>query len=913
MPHKNGTHSFGVLLTTWIISCAVVTVPAIAEQTHPMIPTKLLCEYQVAPEGLGTTSPRMSWILTTEYRGVRQWAYQILVASTETKLANDQGDLWDSGQVTSSSSTLIPYGGTPLCSRQRCFWKVRVWSEQDHTQPGPWSVMAHWTMGLLNDADWQCHYVGMNAVNGDPNFPWIRKTFSLNFTPKDARVYVNTLGYYELYINGTKIDDYSLTPAATQLSKRSYYLVHEVAQYLKPGKNSIALWLGRGWYVPDLPGVTRQGPVVRAQLEMASPGGKSKIIATDANWKAHASHITAIENGQSSHYGGERVDMATYEPRWADADFDDSAWPVVETVEIPPHTVCAQRVGPNRVQKRFIPRVIRPYGEKTWLVDFGTSLTGSFEIQFKAPKAGDEVAFDYYDRIVEGEDLRNFSQHDVYVSNGSENGHFATRFNYHAFRYVRITGLEAPPRETDISAALLYSDLEPLASFACSNPLLNDIHDMVAYTLRCLSLGGFLVDCPHIERLGYGGDGLASTPTALTLFNMGALYNGWIEDWRDCQREDGDMPHTAPNPWNAGGGPFWCSFIIGAPWHMANLYNDPRILETNYPAMQHWLDGWVESRCNTDDLLMGWENKPYRNWYLGDWAQPGRLEGERQKSTHLVNNCVRIQSYDFMSKIAARLGKADDAKRYQAKADSLRPKVHTAFYDTAQGTYADDTQIDLAYALLTDVVPESLRSNIVKRLEDDILIKHKGHLDVGLVGIPILVDCLLKYDRNDLVFAVLNTDTFPGYGFMLKNGATTTWEHWDGKRSHIHNCYNGIGLWFYRGLGGILPDSGRGYEHPTFRPAVTGDVTWAQTRQETVVGTLQSHWRIQDNSFLWDIQVPPGAQSATVMVPTDRIEAVQESGKPASESPGVIAKGIQGRYAVFEVPPGWYSFSAPRP
>ena len=884
----------------------------LASAETPLQPGKLLCEYRVNPEGIDAVPPRLSWTLEADYRGARQWAYQILVASTEAALAKDQGDVWDSGQMTSPENVLRPYAGAPLVSRQRCFWKVRVWSAADHAAPGPWSSVARWSMGLLNNADWQGKYVGMSATNGDPKFPWLRTTFAMDSVPTDARVYVNSLGYYELYINGTKVDDHPFAPAATQLSQRSYYLVHDVAAYLKPGKNSVALWLGRGWYLPELPGVTHDGPVVRAQLEITGSDGKTQTVATGADWKAHASHIAAIDEGKSGHYGGERVDMTQYEPRWADPGYDDAAWPAAEAVEIPAHTVCAQRVGPNQVQKKFTPRVIRPFGEKAWLVDFGASLTGSFEFKFKAPKLGDEITFDYYDRVVEGIELRNFSQHDVYVSKGVEDACFATHFNYHAFRYVKITGLDAPPREEDLSAALIYSDIEPLASFACSNPMLTDIHDMVFYTLRCLSLGGFLVDCPHIERLGYGGDGQASTPTALTMFNLGAMYNGWTEDWRDSQREDGDMPHTAPNPWNAGGGPFWCTFIIGAPWYMSTLYNDDRILEANYPAMQRWLDGWVEGRCK-DDLLMGWENKPYRNWYLGDWAQPGRTEKEREKSTHLVANCVRIQSYDFMAKIAARLGKPEDAKRYQAKADSLRPKVHAAFYDAAQGTYADDTQIDLAYPLLTGVVPEALREGVLKRLEDDILIKRKGHLDVGLVGVPVLVDCLLKYDRSDLLFAAMNTDTFPGYGYMLANDATTTWEHWDGDRSHIHNCYNGIGTWFYRGLAGILPDPDRGYRHPILRPAIMGDVTWAQARQDTVAGAVASHWRIKDGQFLWDIQIPPGAESATVMIPAQRVEDVKESGKAVGESPGVVSKGQQGRYAVFEVPSGKYSFSAPKP
>lgn len=890
--------------------CVCAAFSVCAQETSPMTPANLQCEYRVNPAGIDANPPRLSWTLHSDRRGARQTAYQILVASSEETLAKDQGDLWDSGKTASPSGTLHPFGGAPLASRQRCFWKVRVWNESD--VPGPWSDAARWTMGLLNASDWQCSYIKFNEAGGDPNCPWLRKTFTLDYAPTDARVYINSLGYYELYVNGNKVDDYLLAPAPTQFSKRSYYLVHDVAKHLKPGKNTIGLWLGRGWFVNGMIGVTHNGPIVRAQLELSGPGGQHQIVGTGPDWKTRPSHITILDRGRSGHYGGEKLDPSKYDPAWATPEGDDSAWLSAQVVsDLPGHTVCAQRVGPNRIRKTFSPRVIRPFGEKTWLIDFGTCLTGSFDIRFAAPSAGQEVIFDYYDTVADDKELRNLGQQDIYVSTGNPDGHFNTRFNYHAYRYVRVTGLETPPREQDVTAGLVYSEHNPLSSFACSNPLLTDIHDMIFYTFQCLSLGGSLVDCPHIERLAYGGDGLASTPSMLTMYGTGAMYTGWLEHWRDCQREDGDMPHTAPNVENAGGGPFWCSFIVNASHLVATTYNDSRVLEANYATMQRWLDGYVESRCQ-DDLLMGWENKPYRNWYLGDWAQPGRQEKQREKSTHLVNNCVRIQSYDSMAATAATLGKTDDAARYKAKANELRPKVHAKFYDEANGTYADGTQIDLAYALLVDVVPENLRDQMLKRLEEDIVVKRQGHLDVGLVGVPILVACALKYDRSDLIFTVLNQDTFPGYGHMLKNGATTTWEHWDGKRSLIHNCYNGIGSWFYRGLAGILPDPEAGFVRPTLRPAIVGDLTWAQARQETVAGTFASHWRIQDSTLVWNIQVPPGVISATVMVPAAGAGAVQESGKPAAESQGVTPKGTQGAYAVFEVTSGKYEFTAPR-
>jgi alpha-L-rhamnosidase len=108
---------------------------------------------------------------------------------------------------------------------------------------------------------------------------------------------VNPLGYYELYINGRKVDDHVLSPAVSDYSKRNLYVTHDVAEYLVPGNNVVALWLGRGWYVKGHPGVIHDGPLVRAQLEISMGGGSTARIVTDETWKVRESPITPLGRG----------------------------------------------------------------------------------------------------------------------------------------------------------------------------------------------------------------------------------------------------------------------------------------------------------------------------------------------------------------------------------------------------------------------------------------------------------------------------------------------------------------------------------------------------------------------------------------------------------------------------------------
>ena len=237
----------------------------------------LTCEYLVNPLGIDVEKPRLSWVLSPGPRGQRQTAYRVMVASSPENLQNDRGDLWDSGKVVSDQSTFVVYAGQPLNSGASCHWKVRVWDKDG--QPSPWSAPASWSMGVLQDSEWSGRYVGLgrpaDAKEGTPlPFPWLRKTFELKEKPRRAMAYINPLGYYELYVNGRKVDDHVLSPAVSDYSKRNLYLTHDVTDYLTVGKNCVVLWLGRGWYVRGHPGVIHDGPLVRAQLDLAAAGWK---------------------------------------------------------------------------------------------------------------------------------------------------------------------------------------------------------------------------------------------------------------------------------------------------------------------------------------------------------------------------------------------------------------------------------------------------------------------------------------------------------------------------------------------------------------------------------------------------------------------------------------------------------------
>ena len=878
-------------------------------------PAELRCEYLENPMGIDSRVPRLSWKLETRNskaeRGIRQTAYRILVASSEKLLENGKGDLWDSGKVENDETIGIDYKGKTLESRMRYFWKVLVWTTAGSCRSKP----AFWEMGLLKPDDpsspgcaaagWKGSWIVLDPRAGSGTFPLFRKTFVLDEVPGESRAYITSLGYHELYINGAKVGDDVLSPAVAQMSARSWYLTHAASRYLRKGTNCIAVHLGRGWYFKgymDYENVQRTGgrPAVMVQLEIRMPGGQNVSVVTDESWKGRPSPCT-----QATRWGL-RYDARQEQPGWNRAGFDDSSWKPVEVCGAGMPGPCAQMVEPNRIVRVLPPVKIEAKENNSWMVDFGTNVAGWCTLKLHDSKeAGKTIVLNY------GDDPRCDQDRDEYITSGKGEECFQPRLSYQAFRFVRISGLNQAPEPEDVSASLIRTDYATGSSFACSNPRIAAVHDMVSYTFQCLTLGGYMVDCPHIERLGYGGDGQASSESAMMIHRMDPLYRNWMTAWRDCQSPDGDMPHTAPIEF-AGGGPYWCGFIIAVPWQMYVQYGDKRALEENYGAMQKWL-GFVEQYCKNGDIQEPWPNNDRRNWYLGDWALPDGINQQDPAAIKLVANCYRVYCYDLMTRIAEVLERKDDAVRYRAKANGLRPIVHQVLYDSASRTYARGTQLDLAFPLLTGIVPQDIRADVIRQLEQDILVKRNGHLGVGLVGVPILVKTLIALDRSDLVFSMVNQETYPGWGHMIKNGATTTWEHWNGNRSRIHNCYNGIGMWFYQGLGGIRPElSSPAYKRFVIKPAVAGDATWVRTRLDSVRGVIASDWNKNGNRLVMSIVVPPNT-AATVHVPAQNEAGVTESGKPLARAKGVRFVRMENGAAVCEVASGNYRFQSSLP
>ncbi len=833
----------------------------------------LKCENLINPLGIDNTAPHFSWKLKGDGWKQGQTFYEIQVASDSLLLVNDKADLWNTGKVKSDASVMVPYQGKQLKSRSLCYWRVRAWNSKKKVSA--WSPVARFGVGILDKNQMQGEYIGSSAEGGKICAPILRKKVRMT-KGETAILHINTLGYHEIYVNGEKVGEDVLTPAVSHLSKRSLIVTYDLTPYLKDGENDLLIWLGQGWYKTTTFGAAYDGPLVKAELDVWKNGEWEVVAKTDRSWQGRESGYSDTGTWRALQFGGERVDGRILPKDLSSQTLDQLKWAPVVTVNVPDHIASPQMCEVNKIHDTLQPVSIKKLGDNTWLVDMGRVQTGWFVMRMPTLPEGHEITMEYSDNLTKEGEFDKQGESDIYISGGGSGECFRNKFNHHAYRYVRISNLPVGPKAEWMKSLQIYGDYKQAATFECSDADLNAIHNMIQYTMKCLTFSGYMVDCPHLERAGYGGDGNSSTMSLQMMYDVAPTFENWLQTWSDSMREGGSLPYVGPNPGAGGGGPYWCGFFVQAPWRTYINYNDPRLIEKYYSQMKEWFK-YVD-KYTVDGLLKRWPDTKYRDWYLGDWLAPMGVDGGNQTSVDLVCNCFISECLSTMEKTALTLGKEEEAQAFALRRKQLNELIHKTFYRADEGIYATGSQLDMSYPMLVGVVPDALYDKVKENIIAITQQKHKGHIAVGLVGVPILTAWVTRNKEVDLFYQMLKKRDYPGYLYMIDNGATATWEYWSGERSRVHNCYNGIGTWFYQAVGGLrLDETAPGYRHVFIDPQIPTGVTWAKITKESPYGEIAVRWELKENRLHLQVSVPAGV-TATVCTPRNAVSC-QKNGK----------------------------------
>jgi alpha-L-rhamnosidase len=863
----------------------------------------LKCEYLVNPIAIDGQHPVLSWQLLSAQHGKSQKAYRVIAAGSPALLAQNKGDYWDSGKIQSANSTQVIYGGKPLTSRKKVYWKVMIWDEKN--QPAGWSQTASWGMGLLQTADWKGKWIGA-MENPTPELtttypaPYFRKGFMVSKKIKQAIVYVSGLGFYELYLNGKKIGDQVLAPAVTnyddrplkkllypyddQSTKRVLYNTFDVTQNLNLQANAIGILLGNGWY--NQRDRTVEGnmwydlPKLIFQLEITYTDGTTNIISSDNTWKTTTGPL--LKDGI---FTGEKYDARLALGNWDKPGYDDDQWKPAIFVKAPTGALRPQLAPFDKITRALTPTFDGKIKDSVYTYHLDETVSGWAAITVKG-NSGSRIKIRYISE--EGED---YGQYDTYTLKGGEAETWEPKFTWHAFRKIEVVSPDVVLNAASIRIRDVHTDVAANGSFECSNPFFNTINKAYLKTQLANLHGSISSDCPHRERLGYTGDGQVAMESALLSFNMPQFYRKWFNDIDDARnKKTGFVTHTAPFG-GGGGGPAWGSAYVIMPWLYHNYYGDTEVLKQHYAGMKQWVE-YLQTRTDEKGLITHEEPK---GWCLGDWCTPTRI----QVPEPLVNTAYFYHVTDLMAKIATVLDKTDDHAQFTSLAQQIKGNFNKAYYNAGTNTYWQGRQGADVFALALGLVPQERYATTFNALLNH-LEKINYHFDTGILGTPLLLKVLSQNNRDDIAYKLMDQRDKLSFGYLLDGNNSTLWEQWDGGGSHAHPMFGSVATWFYSALGGIKPGD-VGLQHFVVEPKPQAGLTWCKSSYNSLYGKIRSEWKKNANGSMQVlIEVPPNT-TATFVLPGTATAIKNEAGK------GVSAKKVNDKY-VAEFQSGVYSF-----
>lgn len=831
---------------------------------------RIRCEYLKNPLGIDVATPRFTWEISADHNG-KQTACRLNVATSPQLLKCGKADIWKSGRVNTDISRMV-YQGPALQAHTRYYWQVEVWSNGRKLT----SEVASFETAKLSITDW--HDAKWISDTFDKEFrkaPLLRKSISLEEKNiKNARLYVSGVGYYEFFINGAHVSDRKLEPGYTHFDKRVLYSTYDVTSMLQHGENVLAAELGNGWLNIQSLSVWefekarwRMRPRMIAELRITYNDGTVQTIPTDRTWKTNSGACSF-----NNLYSGEVYDARLVHKGWTTPGFDDKKWMPAIEVEAPAKILTSQQMPPIRVVREVKPVSMRKIDDYTYMYDMGENMTGVCRIQVQGPTgtcvtlAHGELIHDdgtlnqgnieiYFKREKNGlpQHVDPFEriQTDTYFLSGNGMETYEPRFTYHGFRYVEVTSTRPLTlTQESLTGLCMHTDVESVGNFACSNEILNKLVEA-----SCNSYLGNLfsipTDCPQREKNGWTADGYVGMDYGLLFYDGITVYEKWMNDFIDNQRERGDLSGIIPSSgWGYADwiGPVWDAALFIIPNNLYKYYGDTRAIEKMWDTCVRYLQ-YLETREKDGKLTYG----------IGDW-----VFYKAKTDTHFTSTAFYWLDNVLMAKFADLTG--HDGTKYRAKADNLKELINNEWFDAEKKMYANGTQAAQSVGLALGLVPEehaqAVADNLVRMIRDN------GHqLDFGMLGSKFVPAMLVKYGYVDDAYKMIIRPEAPSWANWIHRGLTTLPETWvldkDFKDASLNHAFLGdISAWMMNSLAGINPNPKKpGFAGIIIRPQFIKGISWAKGEYRSVRGLIRSEWKREGNQIELNIIIPANTEA----------------------------------------------------
>ena len=830
------------------------------------------------PLGIDTDQPRFSWVTTSDEKDVRQTAYQIIVSG-------DKGELWNSGKVDSDEQLWIPYAGEKLKSGMQCSWKVKVFTNKGETA---WSESQRFGIGLLKECHWSGRWIGLERLMpGEQRGQYtrlaaryVRSEFKLDKPVKRAIAYVAGIGLHELHVNGKTFDREVLVPMPTDYRKTVLYNTYDITSSLA-GENCIGVVLGNGRLFPMRQNKPYKTPVFglpkcRINILITFTDGTTKRISTDEKWKVTADGPIRSNN----EYDGEEYDARKELTGWDQVGYDDKTWLQAERSEIPLGTLRAQ-MAPGMAMAPFTPE---PTTINSKIYDFHQNMAGWIAFT-PTGKPGDTIRVKYAEKLnPDGslylDNFRDARSEDIYVC-GKSGVEWHPIFSYHGFRYAQITG---PVK--DVHAYNVSDNIRATGRFECSDTVLNKVMHNAWWGIYS-NYKGMPVDCPQRnERQPWLGDRTMGALGESFLFDNERLYTKWMRDICESQREDGVFSDVAPAFWNyynddvswPAALPFCCDMLY-------RQFANREAIDKSYPSIKRWLqhlmDEYGEDGIITKDKYGDWCVPPEKLELIHSEDPARQTDGALISTAYVIRVLQLLEQWgceaDLWKPIREQMTEAFNKKFLTIRrGTSLRPD-HVLYPDSV--FYGNNTVTANILPLSIGIVPDDCKDAVIRNVVQNICLQNRHHVSCGVIGISWLMRGLSDYGFADVAYRLATTKTYPSWGYMTENGATTIWELWNGDKANPSmNSGNHVMLlgdlltWCYQYLGGIR--SNDAYQHIVLKPAFEiQDCEWANVDYDSPYGTIKSHWRKTLQHLEWNVTIPCNT-TAEVCLPNGETKTI---------------------------------------
>lgn len=697
----------------------------------------------------------------------------------------------------------------------------------------------------------------------------LRRGFSPYKAVRQAELRICGLGFYEATINGQKVGESEFAPTWSDYDKTVYFNTYDVTQLIRQGDNELRVLLGNGFY-------NEQGgryvklkvsfgpPTLLCLLYVVYEDGMREHLFSDSKWQWTESPITF-----NSIYGGEDYD-ARQELRVESLEFKD--WKPVVIMDGPKGELRPQIVQPVKIMERYpVKQVLKWQGDTLMVLDMGQNLAGYPEITVQG-KAGQRLKLTPgemldKDGLVNQQQTGRPHYYTYILGGGVETWH--PRFSYYSFRYLQVEGDINVLKK--VESCFVYNSAERTGSFECSNPRINATHQLIDRAIRS-NWQAVWTDCPSREKLGWLEQTWLNGEALVYNYDAQKMIEQTMQNIVDAQHADGSMPEIAPEYTQFTGSwakpfqesPEWGGAIIALPMLCLRHYGNLDLAEHYYDAMKRYID-YLASKDSCYILKQG----------LGDWYDygPGCAGFSQNTPMPLVSTAHYYQWMCNMYVIAKLLGKKEDAERFNTQADNIRQSFNRTFYNPEKKTYGSGSQCSLALPLYLKIVPKEDYQAVLQRLIDDIK-AHGTRLTTGDVGNRYLFSVLIENDQRDLLYAMLNHDDVPGYGYQIKKGHTTLTEQWnpDMGASMNHFMMGHIENFLIPDLLGIQ----RTGDLIEIQPHPVGDIIWCKGSTMSANGPVKVEWHINKGVFTMDIDIPEGGFADVYMPFSNHAESFTE-------------------------------------